>query len=119
MTASVTTNKNFKVKNGLDVAGTATVSDMVVGTAPIAFDSETGRLKIQINGSWVSVAHTADIPDTAGDISFMDIGLAIDYNGLPVYTVQANGVVTTATKFAQGGTPSTTSFDLTFDSSTI
>lgn len=119
MTASVTTNKDFKVKNGLVVAGTATVSDMVVGTAPIAFDSETGRLKIQINGAWVSIAHTADIQEQSGGISFMDIGLAIDYNGLPIYTVQANGVVTTATKFAVGGTPSTTSFDLTFDSSTI
>ena len=49
----------------------------------------------------------------------MDIGLAIDYDGNPVYTVQANGVVTTATKFADGGTPSTTSYDLSFDSSTI
>ena len=114
-----TTDKDFKVKNGLNVAGTATVSDMVLGTAPIAFDVETGRLKIQIDGSWVSIAHTSDIQSTAGDISFMDIGLAIDYNGLPVYTVQANGVVTTATKFAEGGSPSTTSFDLTFDSSTI
>jgi hypothetical protein len=49
----------------------------------------------------------------------MDIGLAIDYDGQPVYTVQANGVVTTATKFADGGTPSTDEASMTFDSGTI
>ena len=117
--ANTVTDKNFKVKNGLDVAGTATVSNMILGTAPIAFDTETGRLKVQIDGSWSSIAFTTDVQDTSGQISFMDIGLAIDYNGLPVYTVQANGVVTTATKFADGGTPSTTAFDLSFDSSII
>lgn len=115
-----TENKNFKVKNGLDVAGTATFgSDIVLGTAPIAFDTETGRLKIQIDGTWSPIAFTSDITTGAGDISFMDIGLAIDYDGQPVYTVQANGVVTTATKFADGGAPNTTEFDLSFDSSVI
>jgi len=115
-----TVNKNFRVKNGLNVAGTATFdSNIVLGTAPIAFDETTGRLKVQINGTWVSLAHTTDVVDTSGAISFMDIGLAVDYDGNPVYTVQANGVVTTATKFADGGTPSTTSYDLAFDSSTI
>ena len=115
-----TTDKDFKVKNGLNVAGTATFdSNIVVGTAPISFDTQTGRLQIQINGNWVSLAHIADIPDPLTTLSFMDIGLAIDYNGLPVYTVQANGVVTTATKFANGGSPETTQFDITFDSSTI
>jgi hypothetical protein len=49
----------------------------------------------------------------------MDIGLAIDYNGQPIYTVQGNGVVTSATKFVDGGTPTTSSFSMTFDSSTI
>ena len=115
-----TVNKNFRVKNGLNVAGTATFdSNIVLGTAPIAFDETTGRLQVQINGTWVSLAHTTDVVDTSGAISFMDIGLAVDYDGNPVYTVQANGVVTTATKFADGGTPSTTSYDLSFDSSTI
>ena len=115
-----TVNKNFRIKNGLNVAGTATFdSNIVLGTAPIAFDQTTGRLQIQINGACVSLAHTTDVVDTSGAISFMDIGLAIDYNGQPVYTVQANGVSTTATKFADGGTPGTTSFDLAFDSSVI
>jgi hypothetical protein len=49
----------------------------------------------------------------------MDVGLAIDYNGLPIYTVQANGVSTTATKFADGGAPSTSTYGLTFDSGVI
>jgi hypothetical protein len=115
-----TVNKNFRVKNGLNVAGTATFdSNIILGTAPIAFDAETGRLQIQINGNWVSLAHTTDVVDASGVIGFMDIGLAVDYDGQPVYTVQANGVVTTATKFADGGTPGSTSFDLSFDSSTI
>jgi len=115
-----TVNKNFRVKNGLNVAGTATFdSNIVLGTAPIAFDEQTGRLKVQINGTWVSLAHTTDIVDTSGAISFMDIGLAMDYDGNPIYTVFANGVVSTATKMADGGDPSTTSFEMTFDSSTI
>ena len=118
-TGSSATNKNFKVKNGLDVAGTATFgSDVILGTAPIAFDTETGRLKIQIDGSWTDIAFTSDF-NPITNIGFMDIGLAIDYNGLPVYTVQANGVVTTATKFAEGGNPNTPAFDLTFDSGVL
>jgi hypothetical protein len=55
----------------------------------------------------------------ATEIGFMDVGLAIDYNGLPIYTVQANGVSTTATKFADGGNPSTSTYGLTFDSGVI
>lgn len=113
-------DKNFKVKNGLNVAGTATFeSDVVIGQAPISFDTQTKRLKVQIDGTWVSLAHTADIPDPSNQIGFMDIGLAIDYNGLPVYTVQANGVNTTSYKFANGGTPSNTQFDIVFDSGNI
>ena len=116
-----TTDKNFKVKNGLNVAGTATFdTDIVIGTAPIAFDTETGRLKIQIDGVWSPIAFTADIVDTSSEISFMDIGLAIDYNGQPVYTVQANGVTPPeGTKFITGGSPSTTSFNMVFDSGVL
>ena len=116
-----TTNKNFKVKNGLNVAGTATFdSDIVVGTAPISFDTQTNRLKIQVNGDWVTLAHTTDIPDTSNDLSFMDIGLSIDYNGQPTYIVQANGVNPSGTsKFVDGGTPSTDSTAFTFDSGTL
>jgi hypothetical protein len=111
-----TVNKNFRVKNGLNVAGTATFdSNVVLGTTPISFDTQTGRLQIQINGTWTPVAFTGDIPDYNALISWQDIGLAIDYNGQPVYTVQANGVNTTATKFADNGGPSTTEFYLTFD----
>ena len=101
-----TVDKNFRVKNGLSVAGTATfATDIVLGTAPIAFDSATGRLQIQVNDVWLPIAVKDDIPT----LSFMDIGLSIDYNGQPTYIVQANGVTPSGeSKFVQGGTPSDT-----------
>lgn len=50
----------------------------------------------------------------------MDIGLAIDYNGQPTYIVQANGVTPSGTsKFVNGGSPSDTSFSMTFDSGAL
>lgn len=109
-----TNNKDFKVKNGLVVEG----NQITLGNTPVAFNTSTSKLEIYINGAWQPIAFTADVPDVP-EITFMDIGLAIDYNGGPVYTVQANGVVTSATKFADGGTPSTSSFSMTFDSGVI
>jgi hypothetical protein len=115
-----TIDKNFKVKNGLNVAGNATFdSSVVLGSTPLRFDTTTNKLQIQLNGTWSPIAFVADIPDPATEIGFMDIGLAIDYNGLPIYTVQANGVNTTATKFADGGDPSTSVYGLIFDSGVI
>jgi hypothetical protein len=96
-----TTDKNFRVKNGLVVEG----NQITLGSTPVAFNSSSNQLEIYINGTWEPIALVSQLPDVSG-ISFMDIGLAIDYDGQPVYTVQANGVVTTATKFADGGTPS-------------
>jgi hypothetical protein len=109
-----TTNKNFRVKNGLVVEG----NQITLGSTPVAFNSSSNQLEIYINGTWEPIALVSQLPDVSG-ISFMDIGLAIDYDGQPVYTVQANGVVTTATKFADGGTPSTNEASMTFDSGTI
>jgi hypothetical protein len=115
-----TTDKNFRVKNGLNVAGNATFdSNVVLGDTPLRFDTTTNKLQIQLNGAWSPIAFVSDIPDMATEIGFMDIGLAIDYNGLPIYTVQANGVDTTATKFADGGTPNTSLYGLTFDSGAL
>jgi hypothetical protein len=115
-----TTDKNFKVKNGLNVAGTATFdSSVVLGSTPLRFDTATNKLQIQLNGTWSPIAFVSDIPDASAEIGFMDIGLAIDYNGLPIYTVQANGVNTTATKFADGGTPGTSTYGMTFDSGAL
>lgn len=115
-----TTDRNFKVKNGINVAGDATFdSNVVLGSTPLRFDTTTNKLQIQLNGTWSPIAFVADIPDMATEIGFMDVGLAIDYNGLPIYTVQANGVSTTATKFADGGTPSTLTYGLTFDSGVL
>lgn len=125
-------NKNFRVKNGLNVAGntfldgTATVgsdlsvaNNIILNSTPIAFNTDTNRLQININGTWHPIAFTEDIVDTTSSISFMDVGLAIDYNGLPIYTIYANGVNTTGTKFADGGTAGTNAFGMTFDSGTI
>jgi hypothetical protein len=120
-----TVDKNFKVKNGLNVAGAATfnaavnVDNLVLNSTPLAFDSTTGRLKIQIGGVWKEIALLTDAVEDTGAVTFMDIGLAIDYDGQPIYTVYANGVNTTATKFANGGDYSTETYSMTFDSGTI
>lgn len=118
-----TADKNFKVKNGLNVAGTATFgSNVVLGETPLRFDTSTNKLQIQLNNIWVPIAFNSDIPDTSQDISFMDIGLAIDYDGSPTYIVQANGVTPTAiNKFINGGDPSSTDADVSmvFDSGSL
>jgi len=116
-----TSNKDFRVKNGLEVAGDATFdSNVILGNTPISYDSVNNRLQVQINGTWIPVAYTSDIPNSANDISFMDIGLSIDYNGQPTYIVQANGVSPSGTsKFLDGGNPSTTSAQYLFDSGII
>jgi hypothetical protein len=120
-----TVNKNFKVKNGLNVTGAATfdaavnVDNLVLNSTPLAFDSTTGRLKIQIGGVWKEIALLTDATEDVTAITFMDIGLAVDYDGQPIYTVYANGVNTTATKFADGGDYSTDTYSMTFDSGTI
>jgi hypothetical protein len=120
-----TVDKNFKVKNGLNVAGAATfdaavnVENLVLNSTPLAFDSSTGRLKIQIGGVWKEIALLTDATEDATALTFMDIGLALDYDGAPIYSLYANGVNTTATKFASGGDQATDTFSYTFDSGTI
>jgi hypothetical protein len=120
-----TVDKNFKVKNGLNVAGAATfnaavnVDNLVLNSTPIAYNSSTGRLQIQIGGVWKDIAFLSDAAEDTDAVTFMDIGLAIDYDGQPIYTVYANGVNTTATKFANGGDYSTETYSMTFDSGTI
>jgi hypothetical protein len=103
-----TTNKDFKVKNNLVVQS----GQVTLGSVPLAFNSNNNKLRIQVNGQWI------DISDS-NDIGFNDIGLAIDYNGAPIYSVGGDGVITSANKMADGGTPSSTSFALTFDSGVI
>ena len=112
-----TENKNFKVKNGLNVAGTATFeSTVVLGETPLRFDTATNKLQLQINGTWVPIALNSEIPT----LSFMDIGLSIDYNGQPTYIVQANGVTITGdSTFVSGGEPSDNSPSMVFDSGAL
>ena len=116
-----TDNKNFKVKNGLNVAGTATFeSSVILGETPLRFDTATNKLQLQLNGTWVPIAFNSEIPDTTQAISFMDIGLAIDYDGQPTYIIQANGVTTSgSSKYADGGSPTSTLWDMYFDSGEI
>lgn len=116
-----TTDKNFKVKNGLNVAGTATFdTDIVLGTTPIAFDTVTKRLKVYIDNAWQPIALYSEIPDMTQMLTFMDVGLSIDYNGDPTYIIQLNGVTPPASaKIFSGGTPSTSAFDYTFDSGAL
>ena len=115
-----TTDKNFRVKNGLNVAGTATFdSNIVLGSTPLRFDTATNKLQIQIGGTWMPLALNSEVPDENTIINMMDIGLAIDYDGQPIYTVQANGVSSTATKSADGGSPSTSTYGMVFDSGAL
>ena len=116
-----TVDKNFKIKNGLNVAGTATFgSTVVLGETPLRFDTVTSKLQLQINGTWVPIALNSEIPDATQDVSFMDIGLAMDYNGAPIYTIQANGVTPEAgSKTVNGGSPTDTAFSMVFDSGSI
>lgn len=116
-----TVNKNFKVKNGLNVAGTATFdSNIVLGTAPLSFDTATNRLQVQIDGTWQPIALYSEIPNENTMLSFMDVALAIDYDGQPTYIVQANGVTPSGTsKYVSGGDPSTAEFGMTFDSGAL
>ena len=116
-----TTDKNFKVKNGLNVAGTATFNtDIVLGTTPIAFDTVTKRLKVYIDDTWQPIALYSEIPDMTQMLTFMDVGLSIDYNGDPTYIIQANGVTSPASaKILSGGNPNTTTFDYVFDSGAL
>ena len=114
-------NKDFKVKNGLNVIGDATFeSNIILGNAPISFDANTNRIQVYVNDSWKSIAVLDDIPNTADMLTFMDIDLSIDYNGQPTYIIQGNGVSPSAdSKFLDGGNPSILSTDYIFDSGII
>lgn len=103
-----TNNKDFKVKNNLVVQS----GQVTLGSVPLVFNTDNNKLRIQVNGQWI------DISDS-NDIGFNDIGLAIDYNGSPIYSVGGDGVISEASKMADGGSPNTTSFALTFDSGVV
>ena len=113
-------NKDFKVKNGLSVSGDATFdSQLILGSTPLAFDTNTNRLQLFIGNAWKSIATLDDI-QASGSLTFMDIGLSIDYNGQPTYIIQGNGVTPSGdSKFLDGGNPSITSTDFIFDSGVI
>lgn len=58
-------DKDFKVKNGLQVAGTASFdSDVVIDTIRVAYDSTNQRLKAYIDNAWHLITIDSDIPQT-------------------------------------------------------
>jgi hypothetical protein len=59
----VTTNsKDFNVEYGLDVNGPATLgSTMVINSTPISIDSQTNRIKANVNNTWLEFALMSDI----------------------------------------------------------
>ena len=61
-----TDSKDFKVKNGLKVAGTATFdNDILLNQIPISYDQQSKRLKMYINNQWSLIALDADIINTS------------------------------------------------------
>jgi len=55
-------DKDFKVKNGLQVAGTASFdSDVIIDTIRIGYDATNQRLKAYINNEWHMLALDSDI----------------------------------------------------------
>lgn len=103
-----TNNRDFKVKNNLVVQS----GQVTLGSVPLRYNSNNNKLQIQVSNQWI------DISDS-NDMGFNDIDLAIDYNGAPIYSVGGDGVITDANKLADGGSPSSSSFALTFDSGVI
>ena len=57
-----TDNKDFNVEHGLDVNGPATLgSTMIINSTPISIDSQTNRIKANINNTWLEFALMSDI----------------------------------------------------------
>jgi hypothetical protein len=112
-----TNNKDFKVKNGLLVSGNAVFgSEIVLGSTPISFDTNTNRLKIQVNNEWVQIATLED----ADVLTFEDIGVAVDYDGSATYIIQANGVSPSElSKFVNAGSAETTTVRYIFDAGVL
>lgn len=55
-------NKDFNVEHGLDVNGPATLgSTMVINSTPISIDSQTNRIKANVNNTWLEFALMSDI----------------------------------------------------------
>jgi len=140
-----TVNKDFKVKNGLSVTlggtfgGTVTVAtptesthaatkayvDSVTGAMPSSstapatpvngqlwFDTLTSRVNVYYNGTWytqAAVDDTTNLPDHIHDTS-------IDGTGFIVSQFVTSGFYNAPQGTPQdAGTPSTASFELTYD----
>jgi hypothetical protein len=70
--------KDFVLKNGLIVNGTATLSSgMTINNTPISINDQTNRLQAYVNGAWLEMALLSDI--IPADISTMSLN--IEYEG--------------------------------------
>ena len=59
-------DKDFKVKNGLSVAGDAAFnSNLILQNTPIAYDADYKRLKMYVDNQWVIIPISSDIVDTS------------------------------------------------------
>lgn len=59
-------DKDFRVKNGLQVTGTASFnSDIIIDSVRIAYDSNYKRLKAYINDEWHMLALDTDVIDSS------------------------------------------------------
>ena len=73
-----TNDKDFVVKNGLVVNGTATLSSgMTINNTPISIDQTTKRIKAYVNDTWVEMALLTDIVPA----DFSTMSLNIEYDG--------------------------------------
>ena len=69
-------NKDFNVEYGLDVNGPATLgSTMVINSTPISIDSQTNRIKANVNNTWLELALLSDIPQAVVN------NIEVQYNG--------------------------------------
>jgi len=57
-----TNYKDFNIVNGLDVDGPASIPTFVVNNTPISIDSQTKRIKANVNNQWLELALLSDVP---------------------------------------------------------
>lgn len=71
-------DKDFIVKNGIAVDGTASFnSDFILNNIPLSINQETNRLQAYINNKWVQMALSTDI--IPANLSGMNLN--INYGG--------------------------------------
>jgi hypothetical protein len=71
-------DKDFVLKNGLTVYGTASFnSNILINNTPITINVDTKRLQAYINNRWVEMAFQSDI----GTVNLSLMNLNVNYGG--------------------------------------